>query len=125
MMEDRVEVTRENFGELLIQGLHEALAFERGELAKVRVDRLTLTARQAEVAPPPRYSPERIAEIRQRLRASQLVFAGLLNVSASTVRAWERGARSPEGPTLRLLEIADKHPEVLAGAVTAREQVPA
>jgi hypothetical protein len=33
------------------------------------------------------------------------------------VRAWERGEREPEGATLRLLELAEKHPEVLAEAV--------
>jgi len=41
----------------------------------------------------------------------------MLNVSGSTVRAWEQGAREPEGPTLRLLEIAEKNPAVLVDAV--------
>jgi DNA-binding transcriptional regulator YiaG len=41
----------------------------------------------------------------------------MLNVSQSTVRAWEQGAREPEGATLRLLEVADKHPEVLVEAI--------
>ncbi|MGI9180750.1 MAG: helix-turn-helix domain-containing protein [Longimicrobiaceae bacterium] len=55
--------------------------------------------------------------MRNKLGASQPVFAGMLNVSPSTVRAWERGAREPDGPTLRLLEVAEKHPEVLTGRV--------
>jgi len=42
------------------------------------------------------------------------VFADVLNVSKSTVAAWEQGHRTPTGPTLRLLELAESEPEVLA-----------
>jgi putative transcriptional regulator len=72
---------------------------------------------QLRVSPPPRYTAARIARVRHNLGASQPVFAGMLNVSASTVRAWERGAREPDGPTLRLLEVAETHPEVLTERV--------
>jgi DNA-binding transcriptional regulator YiaG len=113
MMEDRINVTEENFGELLIQSLEEAVAMEEGDLRPIRVRRRKVTARQVRATPPPRYTAARIARVRNKLGASQPVFAGMLNVSASTVRAWERGAREPEGPTLRLLEVAEKHPEVL------------
>jgi putative transcriptional regulator len=117
MMDDRIEVNEENFGELLIQGLEEAVAIEAGELSPARVRRRKVTARQANVAPPPKYTAARIARVRNKLGASQPVFAGMLNVSPSTVRAWERGAREPDGPTLRLLEVAEKHPEVLTERV--------
>ncbi len=113
MIGDRIGVTEEGFGELLVQGLKEALAIEKGDIQAARVRRRKVTARQARVAPPPKYSAARIARVRSNLGASQPVFAGMLNVSASTVRAWERGAREPDGPTLRLLEVAEKHPEVL------------
>lgn len=116
-MDDQIEVTEENFGELLIQGLEEATAIEKGELRAARVRRRKVTARQASVAPPPRYTAVQIARVRNKLGASQPVFAGMLNVSPSTVRAWERGAREPDGPTLRLLEVAEKHPEVLTERV--------
>ena len=43
---------------------------------------------------------------------SQPLFAAALNVSPETIRAWEQGKREPEGPTLRLLEIAEEHPDV-------------
>jgi putative transcriptional regulator len=117
MTDDRIQVTDDNFGELLIEGLKEAVAIEAGELRPDRVRRRKVTARQASVAPPPQYSAAQIARVRSKLGASQPVFAGMLNVSPSTVRAWERGAREPDGPTLRLLEVADKHPEVLTGRV--------
>jgi len=44
---------------------------------------------------------------------SQAVFATTLNVSLATVRAWEQGTRTPEGPSRRLLEIAERHPQIL------------
>jgi putative transcriptional regulator len=114
-MDDRIEVTDGNFGELLIQGLEEAVEIEAGERRPARVRRRKVTARHTSVAPPPKYTAARIARVRNKLGASQPVFAGMLNVSASTVRAWERGAREPDGPSLRLLEVAENHPEVLAG----------
>jgi len=72
---------------------------------------------QAHVDEPPAYSAERITAIRQRLALSQRLFAGSLHVSLPTVRAWEQGTRKPEGAALRLLEIAETHPELLAEKV--------
>jgi putative transcriptional regulator len=112
-----INVTSENFGGLLIQGLEEAVAIEEGRAKPVRVSRRKITARKADVAPPPSYNRVDIVKVRKSLGVSQPVFASMLNVSQSTVRAWEQGAREPEGATLRLLEVADKHPEVLVGAV--------
>lgn len=79
--------------------------------------RATFTARNAEVAPAPVFSRERIAAIRGRLELSQPVFAQALNVSADTVRAWEQGKRSPDGAALRLLQLADSHPQWVLEAV--------
>jgi predicted RNase H-like HicB family nuclease/DNA-binding XRE family transcriptional regulator len=56
---------------------------------------------------------EDIRGIRNRLGVSQDRFARMLNVSVSSVRAWEQKLRQPDGPTLRLLELADRHPEIL------------
>jgi putative transcriptional regulator len=102
------------FGELLIEGLEEAVAYDRGELRDVQVRRVPRTARNTEITPPPRYDASAIARIRKGLNVSQSVFAEMLNVSRSTVQAWEQGTRKPEGPTRRLLEVAEKHPETIA-----------
>jgi putative transcriptional regulator len=122
MTEGSIKVTEENFGELLILGMEEAVAIEAGDRPAARVRTRKVTARDVTVVPPPRYSAARIERVRTALGASQPVFAGMLNVSASTVRAWERGAREPDGPTLRLLEVAEENPEVLTARVrrTAR-----
>ena len=61
-------------------------------------------------------SPAKILKIRQALKASTPVFASYLNVSPDTVRSWERKRKQPSGPALRLLELAEQHPEVFVGS---------
>jgi DNA-binding transcriptional regulator YiaG len=60
---------------------------------------------------------ERIRHIRQTLDASQREFAAMLNVSVATVRSWEQGLRKPDGASRRLLEIAERQPDVLLEAI--------
>jgi len=50
-------------------------------------------------------APEEIRAIREAERVSQPVFARYLNVSKNLVSDWERGAKRPGGPALRLLSI--------------------
>ena len=79
--------------------------------------------------PPPRFSAlraeiqrdleaERIRQVRRRLDVSQRDFADMLNVSVGTVRSWEQGLRTPDGASLRLLDIAERQPEVLLNAAS-------
>jgi DNA-binding transcriptional regulator YiaG len=70
-------------------------------------------ARFATSAIPAPNEPERIRQIRRRLDLSQRDFADLLNVSLGTVRSWEQGLRTPDGAARRLLQIAERQPEVL------------
>ena len=94
-----------NVGDSIIKGLEEALAYERGERS-LRTRTAERTAREARVVAPPLYDSARIRAVRARLALSQPLFAAALNVSAQTVKAWE-----PDGPTRRLLELAEEHPE--------------
>ncbi len=112
-----------SIGKQIIEGLEEAVAFEYGKLPGTRVDRVTLTARVAEAPPAPTYTSARIARIRDGLRLSQAVFAMALNVSVETVRAWEQGKREPDGAALRLLQIAEQHPEWIMETVSIRDRV--
>jgi putative transcriptional regulator len=105
-------------GRKIIESLEQAIAFERGEYEPPRIHRVPITAHNTAVAEPPRYDAARIQAVRRRLAVSQQVFAAALNVSPGTVRAWEQGRRVPEGPTLRLLEMAEEHPEFFAEKVT-------
>lgn len=95
---------------MLLASTREAVEIAGGRRAAARIETRERTARDAEITPPPAYTAKRVAQLRKRLKLSQPVFAAALNVSASTVRAWERGARVPDGPSLRLLEVADRHP---------------
>jgi len=109
---------RRTFGKRLIASTEEAVRIDRGELEPGRVTRYT--AKTAEVGAPPRYDPDRIKGIRNTMELSQTLFAAALNVSPETIRAWEQGKRAPDGATLRLLELAEDHPEVFLDKVRVR-----
>jgi len=55
--------------------------------------------------PVEQYSAAQIKGIRTRVKASQAVFAAYLNTSKSTVQKWEQGAKKPNGPSLKLLNL--------------------
>lgn len=87
------------------------------ELHKAGVmDEVTLKEFDALCLPPVKqYSPAQIQRIRKRTKASQSVFALYLNTNKSTVQKWEQGAKKPNGPSLKLLNLVDrKGLEVLA-----------
>lgn len=93
-------------GQELVAGLTEAVAHARG--------RKRLRAVTLEIPEPARPWPrERIARLRkQGFRVSQPVFASLLSVTASTIRAWEQGQKRPSGAARRLLEVAEIDPSI-------------
>ena len=51
---------------------------------------------------------EAIRRIRDKAGMSQAIFALTLNVTPSLVSQWERGEKKPSGPSLKLLNLADK-----------------
>jgi len=52
-------------------------------------------------------------DIRAKLSLTQEQFANFLNISVHTLRNWEQERRSPQGAAKILLNIVNKHPEVL------------
>jgi putative transcriptional regulator len=58
-----------------------------------------------------------VKELREKLNASQPVFANYLNVSPKSVQAWEQGIGKPTGAALRLLRIAQKNPDILVPSI--------
>src|SRR3990172_6275415 len=109
------------FGRRLVESAREAVRIERGELKPARITRYRQTAGEVEIAPPPRYRAQRVRAIRDTMELSQPVFAAALNVSTETIRAWEQGKREPGGPTLRLLELAEQHPDVFLKKIRSRQ----
>jgi len=94
----------------LKEAIEGALAYERAAHRDLKVTRIQAPR------PPKAMSPRDIARIRKRLNCSQAVFAMMLNISPKTVQAWEQGSREPGDAALKLLTIAQKHPEVLLEA---------
>ena len=60
-----------------------------------------------------------VAALRRFARLTQEEFAEALGISVHTLRNWEQGRRSPDGPALALLRIAARHPRVLRENLTA------
>jgi putative transcriptional regulator len=99
---------RNEFYEGIKAGLEEAIAWADGKDVPV-------TIREVELPDAPRpMTARQIATLRTRnVRASQAVFAKLINASVQTVHAWEQGRGRPSGPTLRFLRLLEKHPELI------------
>lgn len=67
--------------------------------------------------PPGRLSAAQVRGLRDRVNASQAVFAHCLNVSTQLVQSWEGGRRTPTGAALRLLELARREPTLVFPAL--------
>lgn len=59
--------------------------------------------------------------IRENYGLSQEKFARLIGISVATLRNWEQGRRTPEGPAKVLLKVAAKYPEAVLDIVRARK----
>jgi putative transcriptional regulator len=90
----------------IAEGLEDAIAFTQGEKARGHVHRVR--ARDVDVV-----------ATRERLGLSQAEFATAFGVSVSTVRNWEQGRRTPEGPALVLLTVIEKAPRTVLRAIWA------
>ena len=84
------------------QGLQEAIDHARGDSEAVRV-----------------YRPKSIdvKALRTRVAMTQEQFAARFGFSVATLRHWERGDRRPQGPALVLLNVIDKIPAAVLGAL--------
>jgi DNA-binding transcriptional regulator YiaG len=54
-----------------------------------------------------------IAALRGFVRLTQEQFARAMGISVGTLRNWEQGRRTPDGPAIALLRIAAKHPRII------------
>ena len=90
--------------EELVASVREGGAMLRGEVAP---------ARKFIVAGPD------VKRIRANFKLSQGEFAALIGISVATLRNWEQGRRTPEGPARILLQVAAKHPDAVWDVVRA------
>jgi putative transcriptional regulator len=107
-----------DYAALLDESLAEMEAIAQGH-GPTHVHEVDLTTTREATAPqPPNVTGTDVVQLRESFQVSQALFARILNVSVSLVRAWERGARIPEGPALRLLEMAKEAPAYFVAKVT-------
>jgi putative transcriptional regulator len=66
-----------------------------------------------------RFKPADVKAIRLQLDQSQTEFALMIGVSVATLRNWEQGRRSPEGPARALLKVAAEQPDAVRRALSA------
>jgi putative transcriptional regulator len=81
--------------ESIRQGLTEAIGHAKGEQPGVKVWRPVSVD---------------VAAVRGRIGFTQAQFAARFGVSVATLRHWERGDRTPQGPALVLLNLIDRDP---------------
>ena len=84
----------------MVEGFYEAGLIDKQTMREFDASCLT---------PAPPMLPEEIRALRAREHVSQPVFARYLNVSKNLVSDWERGAKRPGGPALRLLALIRKN----------------
>jgi putative transcriptional regulator len=83
----------------IMQGLREAAAHARGEKVpglKLRVPRVV-----------------DVSAIRRQTGLSQAVFSRRIGVSTGTLRNWEQGRRTPDGPARVLLAMLARNPRIV------------
>lgn len=88
--------------ESIAQGLQEAIDLNDGKKVAAKTHR----------------SPHvDVASIRHSLGLTQMEFASKFCISVSTLRHWERGDRTPQGPALALLNVVAKEPKAVLRAL--------
>jgi putative transcriptional regulator len=87
-MNDRDELTREEFGRALTRAQRKRIIAGRLEPGDVRA-------------------------LRRFICLTQEQFAEALGISVHTLRNWEQDRVKPDGPGLALLRIAARHPRIL------------
>jgi putative transcriptional regulator len=86
----------------LLTSIRQAGRIRRGKLKPIRITT---------------FRPADVKSIRQELKASQAELALMIGVSVATLRNWEQGRRSPDGPALALLRVAARNPRAVAEAL--------
>ena len=87
-----------------------------GGLTEALAEPEQTSAPDLHLAPPlPFQTPDEIdvAAIRRKTGLSQPAFASRIGVPAGTLRNWEQGHRSPQGPARVLLALLDRNPKIV------------
>ncbi len=93
-----------DLGEALIQGLEEALAWKRGEIALETL----------RISPMP---PAQVKAIRKKVAKTARAFEARFGIPAATISNWEQGRREPDVTARLLLRVIETAPEVVEQVV--------
>jgi putative transcriptional regulator len=93
-------------GDELLRSMAQALAHAQGKRSSVRTHKVAVR-------------PDEVQKARKQLGLSQGQFADAFGVSASTLRKWEQGQRSPTGAAKTLLRIIEREPRAVVRALKA------
>jgi putative transcriptional regulator len=87
--------------------VHEAIADLHGigAVDKTTMRRFDALCLKTDV---PKYAPEEIRALRERLNLSQAVLALVINAGVNSIQKWERGTKKPSGTALKLLSLLDR-----------------
>lgn len=83
----------------ILKGLEEALAHAKGEKVEGLVVHIPAAID--------------VAALRERTGLTQTAFSRRIGVSTATLRNWEQGRRTPDGPARVLLAMLDRNPRVV------------
>ncbi len=86
------------------RGMEEAIAFAEGRPSKAVVHHFTALDVKA---------------IRRQVGMTQIEFAKAFGISVSTLRHWERGDRTPQGPARVLLTLVAQAPDTILDLLRA------
>lgn len=100
------ESDRTEFGLRLEDGLKEALAWKRGEIA--------LPVQIVNAMP-----AERVKAIRKAAAKSPKEFEQKFGIPARTMEGWEQGRRQPDPAARALLRVIEKNPKAVEDALSA------
>ena len=94
----------------VVAGMREAIAYAKGEHSRARTTSYNV--------------PQDIdvKKLRERLGMSQPEFALRFGFSLGTLRQWEQGRRSPEGPGRVLLTVISHCPDAVTEALAKEAQ---
>ena len=84
-------------------GLTEALAHAKGQPTAIREHRIDRVD---------------VRQLRAQIGLTQEQFSSKFGISLPTLRHWERGDRSPQGPALLLLNLFDRDPKGVLRALS-------
>ena len=75
--------------------------------------------KRGRVRHPSPMTPEEIRAVRKAMGLTQREFAAVFRVGLGTIRHWERGDRTPDGPAQVLLRVIQHEPEAVLRALRA------